>query len=167
MQHRAGGLYLFSNWSGVLDSTLRVAAGSAATTYTAQYQVSVASGPLGFATVSPCRLVDTRVAGQGAPALAAGETRTFVASGKCQIPVGAKALAVVLTATGATATGHLRVYPSDQLVPSTSAVNFAPGATRANNALVGLGPAGDFKVRAVLAAASTTHLVVDVAGYYQ
>src|SRR4029453_3388604 len=37
---------------------------------------------LSFYTVTPCRIVDTRVVGQG-PALAAGESRTLTLSGAC------------------------------------------------------------------------------------
>jgi hypothetical protein len=149
-----------------LESTLAITAPSNDITYTANYQASLDSGPLTFHTLTPCRLLDTRLAGQGGPALASGETRTFSARGKCQIPPEASALAVVLTATGATATGHVRVYPSDQLVPSSSSLNFSPGLTRANNGVLRLSASGDFTVRAILDPGST-HLIVDVTGYYR
>jgi hypothetical protein len=175
LRHTSGGLYLFSNWSGALESTLRagrldatlsVAAAATNTTYTVNYQQVVDSGGLAFFSLTPCRLVDTRVAGLGAPALASGETRSFAAPGKCQVPGSARALSATLTATGATSAGHVRIYPTNQLVSGTSALNFSPGVTRANNAVIALGPSGEFNVRAVLGPGST-HLIVDVNGYYQ
>ncbi|HEX9190060.1 MAG TPA: hypothetical protein VGB87_23490, partial [Vicinamibacteria bacterium] len=66
--------------------------------------------PLGFYTLTPCRLYDSRAPGAGA--LVAGETRivTPYVLG-CGVGFGARALALNVTVTGATAAGNLRVYP--------------------------------------------------------
>ena len=89
-----------------------------------------------FYTVTPCRLVDTRLP-VWQPALSPGEERSFVLAGPpCGIPVGAAALSVNLTVTGATAHGNLRLYPADVAVPEVSNINFSSGQTRANNAIV-------------------------------
>jgi hypothetical protein len=121
-----------------------------------------------FFTVTPCRLVDTRQpAGPlGGPALAADTSRDFVVEGHCSIPPTALAISVNLTATGQTAQGHLRLYPGEATPPGTSSLNYVAGQTRANNAIVALGPAGDIAVRCVQGS-GTAHVVIDVSGYFE
>jgi hypothetical protein len=65
--------------------------------------------------------------------------------------------------------GNLRVYPAGQPVPLASVLNFAPGRTRANNAIVALGTAGQASVRCDMPPGSTasTHFVLDVVGYFR
>ena len=79
-----------------------------------------------------CRLVDTRNAtGElGGPSLAGQGDRTFTLSGACAIPATAKALAVNVTVTGATAAGNLRIHPPGLIGP-TSTINYVAGQTRA------------------------------------
>jgi hypothetical protein len=122
-------------------------------------------GPLDYYTRTPCRILDTRntVGPLGGPALAAGSSRTFAVWNVCEIPTTARAVTINVTATGATGAGHLRFHPADQLVPGTSALNFSLGMTRANNAVLGLGSAGDFKIYCGMAS-GWTHVVVDVTG---
>jgi probable HAF family extracellular repeat protein len=120
-----------------------------------------------FFTLTPCRLLDTRDADGpfGGPALAAGGTRSFVLAGNCAIPADARAVSVNLTVTAATTNGNLRAYPAGAPEPLTSAINYAPGQTRANNAVLSLGAGGDLTVRCSQAT-GTVHLVIDVNGYY-
>ncbi len=127
------------------------------------------TAPGGFFTVPACRAIDTRNAGGtwGGPALAAQSERVFPIAGRCGIPPGAKAIAVNMTVTGATGNGHLRAYAASlPTVPPTSVLNFAAGATRANDAIVALSPAGEVAVYNRMAF-GTTHLVVDVVGYFE
>jgi hypothetical protein len=125
-------------------------------------------GPFPFYTLPPCRIVDTRTAAGefGGPALAAMAARTFAPYGRCGIPASAKALSVNVTVTGSTAPGNLVVYPGGGAPPATSTLNYAAGATRANNAVVGLGTGTALTARANQAS-GTVHLVVDVNGYFQ
>src|SRR6266496_2115286 len=89
--------------------------------------------PLSYYSVTPCRLLDTRLPGQG-PALTSGVSRVVtVTGGSCGIPAIAGAIAVNITSVGSTDAGNLRLYPGDGAVPTTSALNFAAGQTRANN----------------------------------
>jgi subtilisin family serine protease len=127
------------------------------------------TAPGGYFTVSACRAIDTRNAAGtwGGPALAPHAARVFPMVGRCGIPTGAKAVAVNLTVTGPTANGHIRVYAaSPPSPPETSVLNFVTGATRANNALVALSPAGELAVYNGMTT-GTTHLVVDVVGYFE
>jgi glucose/arabinose dehydrogenase len=119
-------------------------------------------------TVEPCRVLDTRdpPGPWGLPALAAGTDRTFVIAGRCGIPAGARAVAANLTATLAAADGNLIVFPQGAAPPLTSAINFRAGQTRANNAVLMLGPGGDIVVRCSMPSGSV-HLIVDVTGWFQ
>jgi len=65
-----------------------------------------------------------------------------------------------------TAPGNLRVYPGGTPVPASSTLNYAAGQTRANNATVSLGPAGDVAVYCGQAA-GTADFILDVNGYFE
>jgi hypothetical protein len=121
-----------------------------------------------FFTVAPCRRVDTRAAGLGGPSpLAASSLTRFALAGPlCGVPVTARAVALNVTATAPTAAGHLRLFPAGGAEPLASTLNYTPGLTRANNAVVGLGGAGEIAVR-VGQAAGSVHVVVDVNGYFE
>jgi hypothetical protein len=107
------------------------------------------------------------VAGQGPP-LASGAPRKLVATGRCNVPTSATAVAINVTAVNPTGTGYLTAYPGDQAASGTSTLNFRGGRTRANNGIIALAGNGSGEVafRAVLAGGGTTHLVVDVTGYF-
>lgn len=121
-----------------------------------------------FFSVTPCRMVDTRGATgpYGAPALAAGANRTFVAAGQCGIPSDAVAVALNLTATEPTGQGDLRIFPAGGGLPLVSSLNWSAGQTRANNAVVGLGAAGDLTVHPDQVG-GTVQLVIDVNGFFK
>jgi hypothetical protein len=121
-----------------------------------------------FYTVTPCRRVDTRVAGLGGPLpLAAGSLARFALAGApCAVPAAARAVSLNVTVTGPTTTGHLRLFPAGGAEPLASALNYTAGLTRANNAIVGLGGAGEIAVR-VGQGSGTVHVIVDVNGYFE
>jgi hypothetical protein len=121
-----------------------------------------------FHTLTPCRAFDTRnPAGDfGGPALAAQAERTFTLAGRCGIPASATALSLNVTVTGATAAGNLVLFPGGSFPPSTSTLNYAAGATRANNTIVGLGASASIRVRANQASGSV-HVILDVSGYFE
>jgi uncharacterized repeat protein (TIGR01451 family) len=123
-----------------------------------------------FFTVTPCRVADTRdpTSPNGPPALAAGSDRTLVLAGICGIPAGATALAVNVTVTGPAAPGHLRLYPADiAIVPLASTINFTPGLTRANNAVVTASADGAVRVTVLNRSAGEVQLILDVTGYFE
>lgn len=121
-----------------------------------------------FFSVAPCRVADTRnpAGPYGGPALVANVDRTFVIAGQCGVPVGAKAAAFNLAVTLSTAGGDLRVFPTGAGLPLVSALNWNAGQTRANNALIQLGPSGDITVHPDQPS-GTVHLIFDVTGYFQ
>jgi hypothetical protein len=119
---------------------------------------------LGFYTMVPCRVLDTR--GADGPALAAGTERTFtVTGGSCGIPATAKAISVNVTVTAATQNGNVRLYPAGIPQPLVSTINYSVGVTRANNATVSLSASG--QVAVIAAPSGTVHFILDVNGYYE
>lgn len=126
-------------------------------------------GPTGqsYFTVTPCRLIDTRnpLGPLGGPSLPAGGERTFVAAASCGIPASAKALSINLTVAAPTAAGFLQTLPGGAPASLTSAINFGPGVTRANNGILPLDAAGALVVRS--GAGVPVDFILDVTGYFQ
>ena len=135
-----------------------------------------------YTPVTPCRIIDTRLA--GGP-IAAGANRDFLVSGTqnfetqggnsggCGIPEGATAAMLNFVAVLPSGSGFLRAWPFGQPVPSSSIINYGavPGLLAlANGAVVPLcNPATttctfDLSVRADQ---NATDLVVDVMGFLQ
>jgi len=118
-------------------------------------------------TVTPCRVIDTRMPDGpwGGPMLPALGTRTVTISGQCGIPSGAMAVSANVTVTGGTADGYLTVYPTG-VAPLESTINYRAGQTRANNAVLNLGPNGEVIVKNGESTGSVNFLI-DVTGYFR
>lgn len=120
-----------------------------------------------FWTLTQCRAIDTRNPNGplGGPALAGGPARTFNVANQCGIPADATAVSANVTITGPTAQGHLTFYPTGASPPLVSTINYRAGQTRANNAILLLGPAGNFDVSC--AGIGTVNFILDVDGYFR
>jgi hypothetical protein len=117
-----------------------------------------------FFTLTPCRVIDTRTT--NVPSLAAGGSRTFILSGTCAIPSTALAISANVAVTGETSSGNLQVFPGGFPVPQTAVINYNTGQTRANNAIIPLGPGGTITVKCNQGL-GTTDFILDVNGYFQ
>jgi Tol biopolymer transport system component len=120
-------------------------------------------------TLTPCRLLDTRRPEDG-PALASGAVEVLNPSVACGVPATASAVAVNVTVVDATGQGNLTFFPADLLqAPLASVLNFLPGVTRANNAVLALSEDGlaTLAVRPTVAGGGTVHVIVDVTGFFQ
>jgi hypothetical protein len=123
-----------------------------------------------FYTLTPCRIVDTRDPDGplGGPSLQPGTQRNFALAGpKCGVPPSAVALSINVTVTGPTAPGNLRLFPAGVAPPLVSTVNFGPGQTRANSAVVKLGSGGTGSIGVQNDATGTAQFIVDVNGYFE
>lgn len=133
------------------------------------------AGNLGFTTLAaPSRAFDSRADTNGfaeGPFGPGGRTTPIGANtqfdvqlaGLGGIPADAKAVAVNLTTTSPNAQGWLTMYPTGAPLPSTSTLNYVAGLTVANLAVMPLGTDGKVTVRSTN---GTTHVVMDVVGYY-
>jgi hypothetical protein len=121
-----------------------------------------------FYTLTPCRLVDTRVASFGAdgpPFLSAGATRAFpiTSSASCSVPTSAAAYSLNITAIPKNTLGILTIWPTGSALPNASILNvYSPGTVVANAAIVAAGTNGSINVFAT----DQTDLVIDINGYF-
>jgi hypothetical protein len=123
---------------------------------------------LGFFTVTPCRVADTRnaVGPWGGPAISANTSRSFTIVGRCGVPTSADAVAVSFAAVGATAAGGLRFYAAGTALPATTSLQYPASKARSGNGQFGLGYGGALAVHADQASGSV-HVVLDITGYFE
>jgi len=122
---------------------------------------------LNFYSIAPCRIVDTRTANGplGGPALGAGAVRDFNLRGTCGVPAEATAVSINVTVVSPGSSGLVRFSPG--CAPQgVSNLSFGVNQTRANNAVLALGAAGQLTANAQMTS-GTVHLVIDVNGYYR
>ena len=121
-----------------------------------------------FYTVTPCRVLDTRLSAGpfGAPSLSASTTRTYTVANQCGIPSTARSISVNVTVANPTSSGYLILYPGGLPLPVVSVLNYRAGQTRANNAILPLGAAGDLVVNCG-SSSGTVDFLLDVNGYFQ
>ncbi|WP_405361720.1 hypothetical protein OG535_28305 [Kitasatospora sp. NBC_00085] len=120
-----------------------------------------------FTPVSPDRLLDTRdaIGRTGTDKVPGRSTVSVQVAGRGNVPAGAKAAVLNVTATETDGPGHLIAWASGSPQPTSSNLNWtAPGVTTPNLVIVPLGPDG--KINLFNASPSTTHLIADVFGYY-
>ena len=133
-----------------------------------------AEGPLQFYTITPCRVVDTRligdVQGRYGPYLTSGTVRKFPVRGNCGIPADARAVSLNVTGVGPSDQGHLVLFPSGTAAPRASNLNFdASMPAVANGAIVGLSSSdpNDLSVLPNLLNNGRLDIVLDVTGYFK
>ncbi|MEV0716692.1 hypothetical protein [Asanoa sp. NPDC050611] len=151
-----------------------VLAGTAAAAVAAFGAVAVLTSPAAAAPVgaqgtytplAPTRILDTRT-GNGAPKQIVGEKQTvhLKVAGRGGVPAsGVSAVVLNLTITGAVGNGYLTAYPDGAARPTASSINFATGWTRSNLITVAIGANGYLNI---YQQSLGTHIVADVAGYY-
>jgi hypothetical protein len=163
-QNSGGTNYIFSFWSDGGAATHTISTPATNTTYTANFIPGLMFYPL----PQPIRLLDTRPGEQGCDApgqpIAAGVDRMQLARRTCgSVTIPSTAMAITGNITPVpTSTGFLTLYPSHAARPLVASSNFVAGEVVNNVFTVGLGADGAFKIHASV----TTHVVVDVTGYY-
>jgi hypothetical protein len=136
--------------------------------------VATSTAATDFYTLTPCRLLDTRLPPDqlppgpyGGPSVPPGGERVLVVAGRCGIPSSAKALSLNVTAVGAGAPGNLRFFPGDATAPDASTLNFVAAQTRANNAVVMLASSGSAALALKNSSVASVDVVIDVNGYFE
>jgi sugar lactone lactonase YvrE len=120
-------------------------------------------GGLAFFPVTPCRVADTRLAGNGAPRMNALETRAFAVAGKCGIPSTARAYSTNVTVVPQGPLGYLSMWPAGRAQPVVSTLNSLLGRILANAAIIPAGTGGQVNVFVT----DHSHVILDVNGYFQ
>lgn len=123
-----------------------------------------------FTGVNPARVLDTRPAPtldgreSGIGPFRAGVTRSIPIAGRAGVPpTGAGAVAVNITAVGATAPTYLTAFPNGSDRPTASNLNVVPGRVAANMAILPLGPDGRVSI---YNDAGSVDVLVDVLGWF-
>lgn len=118
-------------------------------------------GSLTYVPVTPARLLDTRT-----DALSLGpRSRTDLrVTGVGGVPADAKAVSLNVTAAHSSAVSYIRAWPAGRPMPASSVLN-TDDRRSASGAGVVVGVGGEGKV-SLYNNAGSTHLVVDVTGYY-
>jgi hypothetical protein len=123
-------------------------------------------GPSGRFTPldNPTRILDSRTGVGGyASKWPADTVRDVTVAGLAGVPADATAVVMNVTVTEPEAPGYVTVFPSGQMRPLASNLNYVAGQTVPNLVTVAVGAGG----RVSLYSAARMHLVVDVVGYYR
>lgn len=117
---------------------------------------------------APKRLLDTRAATHvgdlGAP-LPANTLATVQVAGTAGVPANAIAVVLNVTVVDPAGYGNIQVFPSSGSRPTASTLNYAPGMTKANVAVVGIGSEGKIALYSEIIGATPVQVVLDVEGY--
>ena len=111
----------------------------------------------GLVAAAPSRILDTRT---GTGAVGPNGSLTLTVPG---LPLNATAVTLNVTATNPTAASYVTAYPSDQVRPIASNLNFSSNQTVANQVTVKVGAGGQVTL---YNAAGNVDLIADLAGYY-
>lgn len=118
-----------------------------------------------FTGLTPARVLDTRTRLGGAGPVRAHGTVVLHVVGAAGVPAkNVAAVALTVTATRTTGSGHLTVFPDGAARPDASNLNFTAGQNVANMVIVPVGANGN--IRLFNGAGSTVDILADVAGYY-
>ena len=117
-----------------------------------------------YTSLLPARILDTRDGNGGVVGPIAGGTSVDVQiTGRGGVPpTGVSAVILNATVTGTAGPGYLTISPTGSPMPLAADLNYSAGDTRPNLVVVRVGAGG--KVN--LFTAAGTHVVFDVAGYF-
>ena len=162
---RANGVVVPLDRTGKLEAVFVGGSGSAHLVLDVTGYFTADDGGARYIPTDPVRAIDTRAASalsDAAPRVIELAGRTL---GSVTIPSDAVAVTGNLTVVSPTAKGYLALTPTADPAPTTSALNFPAGDTRANNVTVPLGPDG--RVWVVYRGTGTAHAILDVTGYFR
>ncbi len=118
----------------------------------------------GFTGVTPVRVLDSRNnIGTTKGIFAPNETRSVRVAGVAGVPTNAVSVVVNITVTQPQGSGFATAFPTGVALPTASNLNYVPGTTRANLAVVKVGTGGQISLNA---AETSAHLIVDVMGSF-
>ena len=123
-----------------------------------------------FVALTPGRRLDTRFAAplEGLTGTFKALTaRTLIIEPYQGVPANATAITGNLTVVGQTQAGYVAMTPIADSTPDTSSLNFPIGDIRANGVTGPLSPAGSVWLVYMAAGGRTTHLILDLTGYFR
>jgi hypothetical protein len=131
------------------------------------YYLAAGDGLL-FFPLNPSRIMDSRINRGVTGKFSTNVAKTLDTDGHYGVPEGAQAVAGNLTVTGQNSGGFVSITPDPPAIPlTTSVINFPKSDTRANGVTVGLSSAGDMRLTFSGGAGKSTHLILDLTGYFE
>jgi hypothetical protein len=129
------------------------------------YDIGDGAGSSGYTPITPSRILDTRTGnGAATQALGANSSLDLQVTGRGGVPgSGVSAVAVNVTAAGATAGSYLTVWPTGVGRPLASNLNFGAGRVVPNMVIVPVGTGGALSV---YNAVGSTDVIGDVVGWF-
>lgn len=130
------------------------------------------AGNLKYATVTPCRIIDTRILIGGVGPIIAGTNTDYLVAGLCGVPFGpTKAVMVNIAAVNMTESGYITAWAYGGSRPLISVLNYSVVSglpAIANGVII---PICDYDIQSCsfdfsIYAYKTTDVVVDVLGYF-
>jgi hypothetical protein len=132
-------------------------------------QEAAAQSGVQYYAVTPCRSVDTRLGFGGI--VPAAVQRDFTMKGVCSVPVNAQAVSLNVTIVGPSQGGFFSLWPVGGPFPVVSTINFVAGEPAiANGAIVPIATGAGADLSTAYGTASgggTTHVVIDITGYFR
>ena len=124
-----------------------------------------------YVPLSPARLADTRPGAStvdggsaGGGPVQAGSSVNVTVTGRGGVPrSGVGAVVLNVTAVAPTASSYVTVWPAGEAQPLASNLNLTPGQTLPNVVVAKVGSDGQVSI---FNAAGSTHLILDVAGWF-
>jgi hypothetical protein len=119
-----------------------------------------------YVPLTPVRLLDTRTGHGIASKLSVNAPRGLQITGRGGVPSGASGMTANATVTNETNGWAIYFGPVAVAKPTSSFLNFVKGDIRANGLAVAFGSGGGVYVTYLGSGSNTTHLVLDVSGYF-
>ena len=167
---RANGIAAQLNTTGQLSIVYKALAGATTNVVLdiTGYFVPNATG-MAFYPLSPGRIMDTRTTLNSglSGVFHASLSRVLAVDGHWGVPADAGALTGNLTVVGQTAAGFVAITSDPITNPGTSSLNFPRGDNRANGIFGPVNDSGHVALIYKAAAGATTHLVLDLTGYFR
>jgi hypothetical protein len=136
------------------------------------------AGDLVFTPLTPCRIIDTRLASGGlAGRIGPNTGKQFQVNmadystqggfaGTCGLGFRVEAVAVNIVSTDQTGVGNLRVIQSGGGIPNAALLNYTPGVNLANGAVVRSSATSGLGDIYIYSGNSSSHVVVDIMGFF-
>ncbi len=130
-----------------------------------------------FVPIRPCRILDSRNwsfgpfgPGNFAYVTVTGSSADFAENGGnpggCGIPEGATAAEFSVTSVSAQGNGYVRLWPANETLPNATFLNFGPFQNSSNAGAIKIDNVTGEPALVVAVFAATSHIVIDVFGYY-
>jgi hypothetical protein len=166
---RANGLTIPLSGSGSLSAVYKTSSGSTHLILDVTGYYVAGDDGLRFYPLQPGRILDTRATSLTllTGKFTSSSARTLSVGGHFAVPETAQAVTGNLTVTGQTKGGYVSITKTKTNSPAVSTLNMPSGDTRANGVTVPLDGNDDLHLVYKSSSGATTHLLLDLTGYFR